>query len=168
MSATAGSGSAASGRPVFRHSVRVPYAHTDQMGVVYYANFFVYFEMARSAVLREAGTPYGELERRGVLLPVVEAQCRYRRPARFDDLLEIRLRFAAIHHVRLRFEYEIWRQDPPDGGADGWLATGHTVHVCTTRAGKVARLPPDLLRLAGGPGTGSDGQDATESERPAP
>ena len=77
---------------VFEHSVRVPYAHTDQMAMVYYANYFVYFEMARSELLREAGVAYPEMEKRGVLLPVVAAHCEYRKAARYDDLLSIRSR----------------------------------------------------------------------------
>ena len=68
---------------VFLHEVRVPYAHVDQMGVVYYANYLVYFEMARSEMMREAGMPYSELEARGLRLPVIEAHCEYKAPARF-------------------------------------------------------------------------------------
>ena len=62
-------------KKIFKHEVRVPYAHVDQMGVVYYANYLVYFEMARSEMLREAGMPYGDLEEKGLRLPVVEARC---------------------------------------------------------------------------------------------
>ena len=116
----------------FKHTIRVPYAHTDQMGVVYYANYLVYFEMARSEMLREAGTPYGELEKRGVVLPVVEAHTVYRSPARFDDLLELRTRCTEIRGVRLRIEYEVLR-------GEELLATGYTDHVCVSPAGKVLK-----------------------------
>ena len=129
----------------FKHTIRVPYAHTDQMGVVYYANYLVYFEMARSEMLREAGTPYGELEKRGVVLPVVEAHTVYRSPARFDDLLELRTRCTEIRGVRLRIEYEVLR-------GEELLATGYTDHVCVSPAGKVLKPAPELRRLVVGDG----------------
>jgi acyl-CoA thioester hydrolase len=68
---------------------RVPYADTDKMGVVYYANYLVYFERLRSELLREAGLPYGELEKTGLALPVIEAVCHYKSPARYDELVQI-------------------------------------------------------------------------------
>ena len=71
-------------------SVRVRYAETDQMGVVYYANYFVWFEVARTDLLRTLGWTYREMEDSGVLLPVIDAQCEYRRPARYDDEVEVR------------------------------------------------------------------------------
>jgi acyl-CoA thioester hydrolase len=124
----------------FLHSVRVPYAHTDQMGVVYYAHYLVYFEMARAEMLREAGTPYGELEKKGVGLPVVESHCEYRSPARFDDLLTIRTRCTAIRGVRLRIEYDVEREGTI-------LAQGYTEHVCVSPSGKVLKPAPELKRL---------------------
>lgn len=127
----------------FRHTVRVPYAHTDQMGFVYYANYLVYFEMARSEMLREAGTPYSQLEQRGVVLPVVEAHAVYRSPARYDDLIEIRTRCTELRGVRIRIEYKVLR-------GDELLATGHTDHVCMSPAGKVLKPAPELRRLVHG------------------
>lgn len=129
----------------FKHTIRVPYAHTDQMRFVYYANYLVYFEMARSEMLREAGTPYGDLEKRGVVLPVVEAHAVYRSPARFDDLLEIRTRCTEIRGVRVRIEYEVLR-------GEELLATGYTDHVCMSPAGKVMKPVPELRRLVTGDG----------------
>lgn len=129
----------------FKHTIRVPYAHTDQMSFVYYANYLVYFEMARSEMLREAGTPYGDLEKRGVVLPVVEAHAVYRSPARFDDLLEIRTRCTEIRGVRVRIEYEVLR-------GEELLATGYTEHVCMSPAGKVLKPAPELRRLVTGDG----------------
>jgi len=128
---------------VFEHSIRVPYAHTDQMAMVYYANYFVYFEMARSELLRETGIPYPELERRGVLLPAVEAHCEYRKPARYDDLLLIRSRCVEIRGPRLRIEYEVSR----DGDL---IAEGHTEHVCMTPQGKVLKPVPEIRALVAG------------------
>ncbi len=133
----------------FRFALRVPYAHTDQMRVVYYANYLVYFEMARAAMMREIGLPYGDLERRGVILPVIEAHCVYKAPARFDDELTVASR-CALAGPRLRVDYDLAR-------GDDILATGYTVHACVSPAGRVLRPPADLRRLvapAPGPGQG--------------
>lgn len=123
----------------FKHIVRVPYAHTDQMRYVYYANYLVYFEMARSEMLREAGMPYGELEKQGIFLPVVEAHCNYKAPAHFDDRLEIISR-CQLQGVRLRISYSVLR----DGEE---IVTGHTVHVCISAERKIMRPPEQLRRL---------------------
>jgi acyl-CoA thioester hydrolase len=127
---------------MFTHTVRVPYAHTDQMGVVYYAHYLVYFEMARAELLREVGVPYGELEARGVLLPVVDAHCEYMKSARFDDCLEVLSR-CSLEGIRLRVDYEVRR------GVDR-IATGYTHHVCMGRDGKVLRPVPEIVKLASG------------------
>ena len=131
----------------FSHPVRVPYAHVDQMGFVYYANYLVYFEMARSAMMREAGLPYGELEKRGIFLPVLDARCQYKKPAHFDDLLIVRCLCRAIRKTRLHIDYEIKR----DGDL---LVTGYTEHVCVSPERKVSRLAPELMALVGGNETG--------------
>lgn len=127
---------------LFRHAIRVPYAHTDQMRYVYYANYLVYFEMARSEMLREIGLPYGELEARGVFLPAIEAHCEYKTPAHFDDLLTVASR-CEIKGVRLTIRYEITR----DSGAPAVIAAGYTVHVCLGRDGRVIRPPAELRQL---------------------
>jgi len=121
----------------FHHTVRVPYADTDAMGVVYYANYLVYFEMARSELLREAGIPYGRLEAEGLFLPVIEAHCEYRRPARYEDLLEIRTRCTELRRARLRMDYEIFRGDER-------IAAGYTWHACVSPQGR-ARRPGAML-----------------------
>ena len=125
---------------IFRHSIRVPYAHVDKMGVVYYAHHFVYFEMARSEMLRNAGMPYGEMEEQGILLPVVEAHCEYKAPARFDDLLTVLTRCSPSGRAGIRIGYELKR----DGEL---LALGHTIHVCMSPQGRVIRIPPMLKTL---------------------
>jgi acyl-CoA thioester hydrolase len=124
----------------FVHTIRVPYADTDKMGFVYYANYLVYFEMARSEMLREAGLPYTELEAQGILLPVLEAHCDYKRPAHYDDLLTTRTRCSQVKGVRLRIEYVVER----DGEL---LASGHTLHVCMSPKGKACRPSAELRRL---------------------
>jgi len=124
----------------FTHHIRVPYAHTDQMGMVYYANYLVYFEMARSEMLRESNLPYTELEKRGVLLPVVAAHCDYRKPAHYDDWLTIRSTCSWDHRYRLHIAYEVLRDDK-------LLASGYTEHVCMTPQRKLIPLVSDLLAL---------------------
>jgi acyl-CoA thioester hydrolase len=127
----------------FTFSIRVPYAHIDKMGIVYYANYFVYFEMARAAMLREVGLPYGEMEERGVMLPVVESHCEYKSPAHYDELLVVLSKCVPSKGTKLHLEYEI-RRDEEDGDL---IATGYTDHVCMSPEGKVLRPVPELERL---------------------
>src|SRR5687767_3498 len=89
--------------------VRVRYAETDRMGVVYYANYLVWFEVGRTEWLRQVGWSYREMEEDGVTLPVIAVQCEYRQPARYDDEIEIRTRASALSPVRVKFDYELVR-----------------------------------------------------------
>jgi len=116
---------------------RVPYADTDQMGFVYYANYLVYFERLRNELLRRSGTPYKEWEDRGLLLPVIEAYCRYRAPAHYDDLLTISGFISLGKGTRVRIDYETRRDDT-------LLAEGYTVHACLKRSGRPTRVPEGL------------------------
>jgi acyl-CoA thioester hydrolase len=125
--------------------VRVRYADTDQMGIVYHANYFVWFEVGRTDLLRHAGWSYREMEREGFSLPVVEAHCEYRQPARYDDQLEVRTRGGLLSVARLRFDYEVVR--PSD---DTVLAGGHTVHAALDAAGRPCRLPERISQLLTG------------------
>jgi acyl-CoA thioester hydrolase len=106
------------------------------MGVVYYANYLVWFEVGRTEWLRDTGWSYREMELEGISLPVIEAHAEYRRPARYDDDLEIQTTVVLISPVRIRFNYEIWRQ-----GDESPLATGHTVHAALDVNGRPCRLP---------------------------
>jgi acyl-CoA thioester hydrolase len=116
--------------------IRVRYADTDQMGVVYYANYFVWFEVGRTDLLRETGWSYREMEAEGFSLPVIEAQCVYHAPARYDDKLEVRTNGILVSPVRVQFAYEIVR------AGDGIvLATGMTEHASLDRRGRPSRLP---------------------------
>jgi acyl-CoA thioester hydrolase len=109
--------------------VRVRYAETDQMGIVYYANYLVWFEIGRVEVLRAVGFTYQELEQKhGCILPVIEATCRYRSPARYDDEIIIETRPSLLRESVLKFAYRILRK-ASDGGEDTLLAEGETVHV---------------------------------------
>ena len=126
--------------------IRVRYAETDQMGVVYYANYLIWFEVARADWLRAAGWTYRQMEQEGVALPVIEAHAEYRRAAHYDDELEIRTRATLLTPVRIRFDYEVWRADD-----DVPLATGHTVHAAMDPAGRPCRLPAAVRALVPGP-----------------
>jgi acyl-CoA thioester hydrolase len=127
--------------------VRVRYAETDKMGVVYYANYFVWFEVGRTDLLRDAGWSYREMEAEGFSLPVIEAHCDYRQPARYDDDLEVRTTGSLVSPVRVQFDYDIVR--PRDSAT---IATGHTVHATLDRAGRPRRLPERVHALLGNPG----------------
>jgi len=122
-----------------RTRIRVRYAETDQMGVVYYANFLVWFEVARVEWLRQGGWSYRDIEHDGTALPVIEAHCEYRHPARYDDEIEIAARGTLLTPVRVRFDYNVVRVDD-----DILAAVGHTVHAAVDAGGKPCRLPQTL------------------------
>ena len=117
---------------------RVPYADTDQMGVVYYANYLVYFERCRNEMLRRLGHPYVQMEAQGCGLPVVEAHCDYQKPARYDDLLEIHGWVGEAIGARLQACCEVRR--------DGLLlAAGYTRHACVQiETQRPTRLPTEI------------------------
>lgn len=96
---------------VFETKIRVRYAETDQMGVVYHGNYFQYFEVARAESIRELGFTYADMEKMGVIMPVVEVQCRYLRPALYDDLITVRvtLRELPAHH-KIEFHQDIFNE----------------------------------------------------------
>jgi acyl-CoA thioester hydrolase len=109
--------------------VRVRYAETDQMGIVYYANYLVWFELGRVELLRSLGLAYSRLETdHGCILPVIEARCRYRAPARYDDEILIETRPAMLRGTVLKFAYRILRKGNA-GEKDALLAEGETTHV---------------------------------------
>ena len=110
--------------------VRVRYAETDQMGIVYYANYLVWFEIGRVELLRSLGLAYSQLEKEHeCILPVVEASCRYRSPARYDDEILIETRPALLRGSVLKFAYKIYRKSVQKGTERELLAEGETVHV---------------------------------------
>ncbi len=119
---------------------RVPYADTDKMGVVYYANYFVYFERARNEFLRSAGLPYKELEAQGVMLPVVEAVCHYKSPAFYDDLLILSGTIAELRGARIKIDCEVLKNNE-------LIVSGHTVHACVNSNGRPIRPPKELAAL---------------------
>lgn len=120
--------------------IRVRYAETDRMDVVYHSNYLVWFETARIHMLDQIGIPYREIEARGLFLPVLTVSAEYKSPARFDDHLEIHLFMKKKPRARMHFEYEVRR-------GDELLATGQSSHGFMDRSGKGQRPPEDLLRL---------------------
>jgi acyl-CoA thioester hydrolase len=120
--------------PPFRTSVRVRYAETDKMGVVYYANYLVWFEIARVELLRQLGFDYKKMEvDEDLMLPVVDVNCRYKAPAVYDDVIVIEMKIVSLRSSMLKFAYEVYRAGAP--AADGslttekLLASGDTTHV---------------------------------------
>ena len=126
---------------VFTTTVRVRYAETDQMGVVYYANFFVWFEIGRVELLRQIGFDYAAMEaEEGCLLPVVEATCRYRSPARYDDQLLIETHVQNQRTSMIKFGYRVLRS-AMDGTEPKLLAEGESVHVFVDKQLQKIALP---------------------------
>jgi len=119
---------------------RVIYGDTDQMGVVYYANYLRWFERGRSEFLRQIGLPYSTIEQQGFHFPVTEVSCRYANSARYDDVIRIETDLAELGRASLSFVYRISRESNND-----LLATGRTKHACIDQAGKVTRIPTMLL-----------------------
>ena len=126
--------------PASATTLRVRYAESDQMGVVYYANYLVWFEVARTDLLRTLGWTYREMEATGVFLPVIEAHCEYRRPTRYDDEVTIRTDGRLTSPVRVEFSYEV-----VVGEVGQVAAVGRTVHAATDSNGRPRRLPERVV-----------------------
>jgi len=121
----------------FSVTVTVRYAESDQMGVAYYSNYLIWFEVARTELMRQRGIPYSEWEKAGLFLPVSECYCKYVTPAHYDETLEVRCSVAEVRTRAVRFEYEILREGSV-------IAKGHTVHVCTDRNARPSTMPANL------------------------
>jgi len=119
------------------HEYQIIFGDTDQMGVVYYANYLRFFEASRAAYWRACGRTHKDLDDWGVALPVVEAHCRYRKPARYEDVLQIHVEVAEMRGASMRFEYLVTR------GAD-LLAEGFTRHAVIGTDGRPRALPAVL------------------------
>jgi acyl-CoA thioester hydrolase len=126
-----------------RTEIRVIYGDTDQMAVVYYANYLRYFEAARNEFIRAKGLRYRDFEAEYSLrLPVVEAHVSYKQPARYDDLIAVEISLAEARRASARFDYRILRGDVV-------LVTGHTLHACVDLEGRVQRMPAGLVQRLG-------------------
>lgn len=122
--------------------VRVIYADTDAMGIVYHTNYIRWFELGRNELMRQLGVAYTELEKLGLNLPLTKVSCHYLSPARYDQLLVIETGFDYIKRASIRFNSKIW-----DENREKILVEGYTIHACTNREGKIRRIPPLLLEL---------------------
>ena len=120
--------------------IRVRYAETDRMDVVYHSNYLVWFETARIRMLDQIGMPYSEIEANGLFLPVLTVSAEYKSPARFDDHLEIHLFLKKKPRARMHFDYEVRR-------GEELLAIGQSSHGFMDRNGKGQRPPDDLIKL---------------------
>ncbi len=116
---------------------RVRYAETDAMGVVYYANYLVWFELGRTEWIRAHGITYREFEEHGILLPAVHASCDYKNSGRYDDLVRIETTVTNFSRARVGFAYRVSRIEP---GPTALLVEGHTEHVFLNREGRLLRL----------------------------
>ena len=121
---------------------RVRYSETDAMGFLHHANYFKYFEVGRTELFRAQGGDYRAMEEGGSFLVVAKIDCRYRAPARYDDLLTLRSTITAATEAKLEHEYELFR----DGTL---LCTGHSTLACVDRSGKLQRMPAALLAMCG-------------------
>ena len=118
-------------------TVRVRYAETDQMGVVYHSNYLIWFEVGRVELMRALGFDYKQMEiEDDTYIVVADVHCRYHHPARYDELLIVRTRILEAKNRVLKFGYELFRQEDQK-----LLASGHTTHIACSRAGQVKHFP---------------------------
>ncbi len=124
------------------HSVeiRARYQETDKFGIVYYANYYVWFEIARTEFFRGMGLPYAELEKKGIYIVIVNSACQYKQPAYYDDQITVRSRISSVRNTSFTFEYEVMR------GKD-LLAEGKTVQVLVNKERRPVRIPEDIREL---------------------
>ncbi|OPX40468.1 MAG: hypothetical protein B1H13_07355 [Desulfobacteraceae bacterium 4484_190.3] len=120
--------------------IRVIYGDTDAMGIVYHANYFRWFEIGRTELLREMGIVYAELESKGYYLPLTKSTCHYLAPARYDDLIIIETKISYFRRASIRFDYTIW-----DENKENILAEGCTLHAFVGKEGKIVRAPGELV-----------------------
>jgi len=121
---------------------RVSYGETDAMGWVYYVEYLHFFERARSQLIREQGMSYAEVERRGIMLPVREASCRYRSSARYDDLIYVRAGVSEWGRASVKFTYQVY-----DEAKKRILAEGFTHHACVNSQTRPTAVPEWLKSL---------------------
>lgn len=126
-------------------TVRVRYAETDQLGIVYHSNYFVWYEVGRVELIRSMGITYKQMELEDDChIVVADAQCRYHHPARYDEVLRVRTRIAEARSRTIRFAYEVFHNE-----SGKLLATGETTHVVCGRDGRPKTLPEKYRRLFG-------------------
>ena len=124
----------------FIYHVRVRFADTDQMGIVYHARYFEWFEAARTEMIRSMGMSYKELEKSGISLPVIEAFCRYRMPVKYDEHIRIKSVLMEVTRSRIRIGYYVMGEKE-----DSVRVFGYTVHCFIGSKGRPTRAPEELL-----------------------
>ena len=122
--------------------IRVRYAETDQMGYVYYGNYAMYYEVARVEALRQLGLAYKKLEEMGVMMPVLDLKCHFKKPGLYDEILTIKVTIPEMPAVRMKFSYEITNEE------HDVINTGETtLFFANTTTGKPVRIPALMQRL---------------------
>ncbi len=125
--------------------IRVRYAETDQMGVAYYANYLVWFEVGRTEFCRAKGFRYADLEKQGYILVVTEAYCKYRNSVKYDEMIVVRTGLKKLNKRMVIFSYNIIRKEDKE-----LVAEGETKHICLDSTGKVRSLPEEFLNCLSG------------------
>jgi acyl-CoA thioester hydrolase len=146
--------------PWFLHKLRVRYSETDKMGVVYHTNYLNWFEIGRTELIRSMGYPYHAIEAKGLLLPLIEAEMKFKQPARYDDLISIYTRVVSYSNIRIEFASEIRKEAGAESEQEGPMAnlqpsgellvSGGTKHVWVNPSWKPVRIDkeaPDLFQL---------------------
>jgi acyl-CoA thioester hydrolase len=117
--------------------IRVRYAETDPMGCLHHSHYFTYFEIGRTELLRSQGWTYREIEERGNFIVVVKISCRFRQPARYDDLLTLQTWLKRVTRARIEHRYELWRDDT-------LLAEAESTLACVDREGRLQLIPEEM------------------------
>jgi len=125
-----------------RTRIRVIYADTDAMGIVYHANYLKWFEVGRTELFRDLGIVYADWKSVGVTMPVTRAFCHYLLPAYYDDLIIVETEIEYVRRASIKFRNLIKREDD-----QALLVTGYTVHACLNREGRIIRLPERMLSM---------------------
>ena len=121
-------------------NIRVIYADTDAMGIVYHTNYIKWFEIGRTELLRSMGIVYAEMESQGYNLPLTEAYCHYLLPARYDQIIVVETEMEYLKRASMKFNYTISDEDK-----EKILVEGYTVHACTNNLGKIVRIPSFIV-----------------------
>lgn len=121
--------------------IRVRYAETDKMGIAYYANYFVWFEVGRTELCRARGFRYADLENQGYFLVVTEVYCKYRNSVKYDEAIIVRTRVKRLNKRMIIFSYNLLRKESGE-----IIAEGETKHICLDSTGKVKSLPEKFLK----------------------
>ena len=120
--------------------VRVIYADTDALGIVYHTNYIKWFEIGRGELLRELGIPYSQIENMGYYLPLTEVNCHYLCPARYDQIVLIETQIIFVKRASIKFRFLIW-----DEKQEKTLVEGESVHACINKQGKIVRIPREII-----------------------